>query len=199
MSPEQIRELVEKRCPKAVLGAQFECPEPYLEVKASRIDEVALVLRDEANFDRLLIAAGIDFEGLDEKGRGKHRDIGKYAEDGKVEPVTEPGTADLGMSYHLESLTTRERFVLKVRTKREDPKIASVSRVWPTALWHEREAYDMYGIEFEGHPDPRRLLLPEDWEGWPLRKDYQMPVQWQGVPLEGLPLAVREKRGAEEE
>ncbi len=199
MSPAEIRELIEKRCPKAVVGGEFESSQPYLEVEPSRMREVARVLRDELGFDRLLIAAGIDFEGWDEKGRGKHRAIAQYSEDGKVEPVVEPATGDLGMSYHLESLSERTRFVVKIRTSREEPKVASVSSVWPTALWHEREAYDMYGIEFEGHPDLRRLLLPEDWEGWPLRKDYQMPKEWQGVPLEGLPLAVREKRGAEEE
>lgn len=199
MSPAEIRELIERRCPKAVVGGEFERSQPYLEVKASRMGEVARVLRDELGFDRLLIAAGIDFEGWDEKGRGKHRAIAQYSEDGKAEAVTEPATGDLGMSYHLESLSERTRFVVKVRVGREEPKVASVSSIWPTALWHEREAYDMYGIEFEAHPDLRRLLLPEDWEGWPLRKDYQMPKEWQGVPLEGLPLAVREKRGAEEE
>jgi NADH-quinone oxidoreductase subunit C len=199
MSPDGIRELIEKRCPKAVLSGELDLSEPYLEIEASRMREVALVLRDELGFDRLLIAAGIDFEGWDEKGRGKHRAIAQYGEDGKVQAVTEPATGDLGMSYHLENLSANTRFVLKVRIERENPEVASVSSVWPTALWHEREAYDMYGIEFEGHPDLRRLLLPEDWEGWPLRKDYEMPKEWQGVPLEGLPLAVREQKGAEEE
>ena len=72
-----------------------------------------------------------------------------------------------------------------------------MARVWPLALWGERETYDMYGIDFVDHPDLRRMLLPEDWEGWPLRKDYQMPARYNEVPLEGLPLAVREKQEVE--
>jgi NADH-quinone oxidoreductase subunit C len=195
MTPEQVQQVIEKTCPGAIIGHDFDLAEPHLQIEPSRMREVARVCRDELGFDRLLIVAGIDFEGIDEKGRGRHREIDQYAEDGKVIPVDEAGTGDLGVSYHLETLATGARFVLKVRLKRDDPKVASVSEIWPTALWHERETYDMFGIEFEGHPDLRRLLLPEDWEGWPLRKDYEMPVAWQGVPLEGLPLSVRESEG----
>jgi NADH:ubiquinone oxidoreductase subunit C len=157
--------------------------------------EVAAVLREELGFDRMLLISGVDYEGFDENGKGKHRAIGQYEEDGSVRPVGEEGTGDLGVSYHLEAFERRERFVLKTRVSRKDPQVATTALVWPTAGWLERETYDMYGIEFEGHPDLRRLLLPEDWEGWPLRKDYEMPRSWQGVPLEGLPLAVREKKG----
>jgi len=194
MTPQQIQETIEERCPGAILQAQFEIAEPYLLIDALRMGEVARVFRHELGFDRLLIAAGIDFEGYDENGKGKHREINKYGEDGKPVAGKGEGTGDLGMSYHLEAFGTQTRFVLKVRVPRDDPKVMTVSAVWPTALWHEREAYDMYGIEFLEHPDLRRLLLPEDWEGWPLRKDYEMPSEWNGVPLEGLPMAVREKK-----
>jgi NADH-quinone oxidoreductase subunit C len=73
--------------------------------------------------------------------------------------------------YNLLSLTHRARFTLKVRMTEENPRVPSVTGVWPTANWHERETYDFYGIEFTGHPDLTRILLPEDWVGWPLRKD----------------------------
>jgi NADH-quinone oxidoreductase subunit C len=73
--------------------------------------------------------------------------------------------------YSLLSLSAKLRFTLKVRVGDEHPRVPSVVAVWPTADWHEREAYDFYGIEFTGHPDLTRILLPEDWVGWPLRKD----------------------------
>ncbi len=73
--------------------------------------------------------------------------------------------------YSLLSLTHNQRFTLKVRLGEDAPKVPSVVSVWPTANWHERETFDFYGIEFPGHPDLTRILLPEDWVGWPLRKD----------------------------
>jgi NADH-quinone oxidoreductase subunit C len=76
------------------------------------------------------------------------------------------------LNYHLASLERRDRVRLKVRLSGIDPAVPSVTSVWPTANWHEREAFDLFGIRFEGHPDLRRILLPDDWEGYPLRKDY---------------------------
>lgn len=76
------------------------------------------------------------------------------------------------VNYHLVSLVRRERLRLKVRLGGDFPVVDSVTSVWPTANWHEREAFDLMGIRFEGHPDLRRILMPEDWEGYPLRKDY---------------------------
>ncbi len=77
--------------------------------------------------------------------------------------------------YLLVSIERRLRLRLKVRLDGQAARIATVSDIWPSANWLEREVWDLFGIEFERHPDPRRLLMPEDWEGFPLRKDY--PVQ----------------------
>ena len=76
------------------------------------------------------------------------------------------------VNYHIVSLDRRERLRLKVKLNGSDPTVHSVTGVWPTANWHERENYDLFGIRFEGHPDLRRILMPDDWEGYPLRKDY---------------------------
>jgi len=79
------------------------------------------------------------------------------------------------VNYHLVSIDRRERLRLKVRVAGADCVVPSVTSVWPTANWHERENYDLFGIRFDGHPDLRRILMPDDWEGYPLRKDY--PVE----------------------
>lgn len=76
------------------------------------------------------------------------------------------------VNYHLLSIEKRLRLRLKVKLSTADPVVHSVTGVWPTANWHEREVYDMFGIQFEGHPDLRRILMPDEWEGHPLRKDY---------------------------
>ncbi len=79
--------------------------------------------------------------------------------------------------YHLLSIPHNVRFVLKVQVAEADARVPTVCGVWPTANWHERETFDFYGIRFDGHPDPTRILLPDDWEGWPLRKDSPLGYQ----------------------
>ena len=79
------------------------------------------------------------------------------------------------LNYHLLSLEYRKRIRLKVRIPGDDPQVQSVTPIWPAANWHEREAFDLMGIRFEGHPNLTRILMPDDWEGYPLRKDY--PVE----------------------
>jgi NADH-quinone oxidoreductase subunit C len=76
------------------------------------------------------------------------------------------------VNYHILSLDQRARLRVKVKLSGVDPVVHSVTPVWPTADWHEREVFDLFGIQFEGHPDLRRILMPDDWEGYPLRKDY---------------------------
>ena len=89
-----------------------------------------------------------------------------------------PATPRFQLVYHLWSHKDRRLLRIKVPILREPPAIASVAGIWSTANWHEREVYDMFGIEFLGHPDLRRILTPEGWQGYPLRKDY---------PVEGPP------------
>jgi len=92
--------------------------------------------------------------------------------------------------YILVSIARRDRIRVKVRLNGEDAHVATVSDLWPAANWLEREVWDLFGIAFDGHPDPRRLLMPEDWDGFPLRKDY--PVQIVKTPQTAAPLQVTE-------
>jgi len=82
----------------------------------------------------------------------------------------------LTMVYHLTSTTHRHIVVLKSKLDRINPEIESVSGIWRTAEFHEREVYDLFGVKFLHHPDLRRLFMTEEWRGWPLRKDYEDPV-----------------------
>ena len=83
--------------------------------------------------------------------------------------------------YHLYSYTNRHRFVLKVDAARDNPVVHSVAGVWAHAEWQEREVFDLLGVDFPGHPDLRRLLMPEDWPGHPLRKDFVEPEEYHGI------------------
>jgi NADH-quinone oxidoreductase subunit C len=78
------------------------------------------------------------------------------------------------VNYHLFSTTTYQRLRLKVLVEEQDPHVPTVTGVWRTANWHERETYDLFGIIFDGHPDLRRILLPDDWQGHALRKDFPL-------------------------
>jgi NADH-quinone oxidoreductase subunit C len=102
-----------------------------------------------------------------------------------------PAEPRFELVYLLVSIAHRQRLRVKVPLAAEDARVATVSGVWPAANWLEREIWDMFGIEFDGHPDPRRLLMPEDWTGFPLRKDY--PVQIRMKPQTGEALQVTEQ------
>jgi NADH-quinone oxidoreductase subunit C len=93
--------------------------------------------------------------------------------------------------YVLVSIEHRARLRMKVRLQADDARVGTVTGVWPAANWLEREVWDLFGITFDGHPDPRRLLMPEDWEGYPLRKDY--PVQIRMAPRVTEPLQMTEE------
>jgi NADH-quinone oxidoreductase subunit C len=152
----QVYDRIKARFPEAVT-AVVECVgDPYAVVKAASIVDVCRWLRDDADL-RFELCSSIS--GTDD-------------------------TVDFWVVYHLTSAAKNHRAVLKVKAEpREAPSVPSVTSVWKAADWHEREAFDMYGIEFAGHPDLRRILLPEDWPGYPLRKDYEFPDEYQGIPL----------------
>ena len=82
----------------------------------------------------------------------------------------------LTMVYHLTSTIYRHTLVIKIKLDRVNPIISTVSDLWRTAEFHEREVYELFGVNFQDHPDMRKLILPDDWQGFPLRKDYEDPV-----------------------
>jgi NADH-quinone oxidoreductase subunit C len=96
--------------------------------------------------------------------------------------------------YLLVSIEHRLRLRLKVRLHGQDARLPTVSGLWPAANWLEREVWDLFGITFEGHPDPRRLLMPEDWEGYPLRKDHPVQIRMTPRTSEALQLTEEEFR-----
>lgn len=82
----------------------------------------------------------------------------------------------LTMVYHLSSMRYHHQVVIKSKLSRENGEIGSVSRIWRTAEFHEREVFELFGVHFTNHPDLRKLILPDDFEGYPLRKDFEDPV-----------------------
>ena len=99
-----------------------------------------------------------------------------------------PAAGTMEVIYHLNSIVFEHNLTLKVVVGRNAegeplPRVPSVSQVWRTADWHEREAFDLVGIWFENHPDLRRILMPADWQGHPLRKDYEQQETYHGIQV----------------
>jgi NADH-quinone oxidoreductase subunit C len=123
-----------------------------------------------------------------------------YCQD--ITAVDWPARKVIEVVFHLYSLPHKHGLVLKVETNREQPSLASVEGVWKAASWLEREIYDLFGVNFTGHSDLRRIMMPDDWVGHPLRKDYQEAGGYHGIdnqrfaPLEVLARATEEKRKA---
>ncbi len=157
--PEEIFEYLQKAFGDS--GLEFkpaEVGQPWIEVEAASIRKVAKFLRDdsELRFDVLMCLSGVHYPGKDEEM--------------------------LGVSYHINSTTLKHSLALKVKVPIEHPSVPSVESIWKTANWHEREAYDMVGVMFEDHPNHKRILCPDDWEGHALRKDYVQQEFYNGIP-----------------
>jgi NADH/F420H2 dehydrogenase subunit C len=146
-------------------------------VEPARLSEAALHLRDELGFNFLADIAATDYLGWPSQqvagyiGTAAGRDLNRPMSQG-LERVPEGKPKRFSISYHLLAISDEPvRVRLQVWLDEDEP-VPSVVSVWPTADWHEREAWDMLGIRVEGHPNLRRILLDDDWEGHPLRKDY---------------------------
>ena len=163
MDYKKILEAVKAAHPDAIVPTE-EGGE-YLSVKPEAWLEVAVFLKENENlgFDSLMCITGFDL------GAGQ----------------------PLGIAYNFHSMKHLHKIEIRIMVDRDGGSLPSVANIWRTADWHEREAYDMYGMTFEGHPDHRRMLLPEDWVGHPLRKDYEMPDEYRGIPMP------KDKRGWE--
>ena len=94
-----------------------------------------------------------------------------------------PAKGTLDVLYHISSIPLEHAVILKLTVEREGQKVPSLASLWRTADWHEREIFDLFGLEFSGHPDLRRILLPADWEGHPLRKDYVEQEKYHGIKV----------------
>ena len=151
--------------------------ETTLVVDAARIVEACTHLRDEEGFNFLSDIAAADYLGWEEPGVAGYigtaggRDLHEPGSQGHAR-VPDPKPKRFSVSYHLLRVGD-DPARLRAQVWLDDGEaVESVIRVWPAADWFEREAWDMMGIRFEGHPNLVRLLMPEDWEGHPLRKDY---------------------------
>ena len=150
MIPEQLKEdaiaqALEARWPGAITGGHAEHGEPTLFISPERIVEICRRLKDEHGFVRLSAITAVDWH---------------------------PANPRFEVVYLLHSLEKNARLRLKCRVSESACEIDSVTGVWRSANWYEREVFDMFGIVFRNHPDLRRILMPSDWAGNPLRKDY---------------------------
>jgi NADH-quinone oxidoreductase subunit C len=162
--------------------------ETTLVVDTPRLVEAARHLRDELGFDFLSDVAATDYLGWGAKGVSGY--IGTHRGRDLNEPATQgyqrlPGEKPrrFSLSYHLLGVRAGAPRVRLQAWVEDGERVPSLVGVWPTADWHEREAFDLMGIRFDGHPNQRRILMEDDWEGHPLRKDYPIggePVRFSG-------------------
>lgn len=154
--PEELAAYLKERMDEGIIEfVPAEVGQPWITVEPASLRKIAVFLRDdtELRFNTLMCLSGVHY----------------------------PAEQELGVTYHLHSTTLGHTAVLKVKVPIDNPVVPSVESVWKTADWHEREAYDMIGIVFDGHPNMTRILCPDDWEGHPLRKDYVQQDTYMGV------------------
>ena len=173
MSGQAFLERLKKQFGDHITGANLTAIDPWVEVSPAGLLGVCKYLRDEPDlrFEMLNCISGVDYFEPDAKKAAKT----------DWQPHIE-------VVYHLTSIRHKTSIVLKIMLPRwkndqagELPEVPSVSAIWSTADWHEREVFDLMGVRFTGHPDMRRILCPEDWVGYPLRKDYEMPLEYHGI------------------
>ncbi len=150
LNPKDIAEKVKEKFPEQVVDVAEFRDQVSIIVKKDQIVPILKYLHDDPllSLDHLQDLTAVDYL--------KKKDV-------RFEVV-----------YNLYSMRYRHQIRIRAQVAENDPKIGSVVPIWAGADWHERECYDMFGIVFNGHPDLRRILLPEDWEGHPLRKDYPL-------------------------
>ncbi len=165
--------LTDKFGADVILKSNSDAIDPWIEVAADSVARVAAFLKADSQlkFDSLCNLCGVDYLETDDKLAAKF-----------------PYDVHLEVVYHLLSLTYRHKLTLKVplpRWKNNEvgqlPDCPTVSHIWAIADWHEREAFDLVGINFVGHPNQVRILCADDWVGHPLRKDYVFPEEYHGV------------------
>src|SRR5262245_14316107 len=173
MTAAEIVARLEQRLGERISSKNLTAIDPVVVVAAEHLLEVCRVLRDDEGlrFDMLNCVSGVDYLEPDPKKAPK----------AGFEPHTE-------VVYHLSSLPHRHRFVVKVVLPRwkgdvagQLPEVPSVTSLWGSAEWHEREVHDLSGVYFTGHPNLTRILLADDWVGHPLRKDYEYPLEYHGI------------------
>ena len=152
MDAAAIHQRLKARFEAGVGDCELHAKDAWIRIEPSAIAAVCRFLHDDPDlrFDALSNQSGVD-----------------YKAQGTIQIV-----------YHLYSYEHRHWIVLKVDVPRDTPSLPSVESVWKAANWHEREIFDLLGVTFEGHPDLRRLLMPEDWIGYPLRKDFVEPEEY---------------------
>lgn len=193
-----IVDQLQTRCGASIFARRAEGPDPWVEVAVEELESVCRVLRDDdaLRFEMLHCITAIDhLAGTETPSPQPPAAKSTPAEAAGDTPASSSsverfaGQPHVELVYHFSSLTHRHRLVVKTRLPRwadgvegRLPSAPSLTGLWPAAEWHEREVFDLSGVEFTGHPDLRRILCPEDWTGHPLRKDYAMPDKYHGIP-----------------
>ena len=176
MTAPEIVDILKQRFPAAVADAAVEGLHPCVTVTPEAWHDVALCLRDDPRLamNMLRCISGVDLHP-EPQIDVVYELIAMRAPGGtaRQEPRPPP-SADIWQNGGT--------IAIRVRLPRDNPQVRSVADVWPAANWHEREAFDLLGVTFDGHPDPRRILCPDDWIGHPLRKDYEFPKEYDSIP-----------------